>query len=260
MKIKPVFIGLLLMLVFASCGTEFRLAKDFVAQSPQIQVAAYFPEAAEVASVVDDKGDYSHVLDSVDQNLFLDIMYAAYAEGLQSYQMNVYVPDNPDEVPTDSLHWLVIVTKVELQGLYTDYVDHLFDFADEYDYSFALNTVNVASWFDLNDGEWQPTQFDEFNLKDDFKSWVTNNRQEGAQYHYEITPLKASNVYDYAAYLGKRYAALTFNYMMNRFIEQGMAAKNLYPRFKLRWNPSDQGLYFQMEDEGFIELKAEDSL
>lgn len=244
------------MLVFASCGTEFRLAKDFVAQSPQIQVAVYFPEAADVAFVVDDKGDYSHVLDSVDQNLFLDIMYAAYAEGMQNYKMNVYVPDNPDAVMTDSLHWLVIVTKVELQGLYTDYVDHLFDFVDEYDYSFALNTVNVASWFDVNDGEWHPTQYDEFNLKDDFKSWVTNSRQDGTQYHYEITPLKASDVYDYAAFLGKRYAALTFNYMMNRSVEQGMAKKSLYPRFKLRWDPNEQELYFQRDEEGFLELSS----
>ena len=257
MNIKNVIIGLVLAMVLASCGSEFRLAKQFVSQSPQTQVAVYFPEAADVTYMVDDKGDYSHVLDSVNQNQFLDIMYAADAEELRAYNLNVYVPDDPDRVQIDSLHWLIIVSKVEMQGLYTDYVDHLFDFLDVYDYSFSLNTVNVASWFDINDGEWLPTQFDEFNLNDDFASWVTDSRKDGTQYHYQITPLKAADVYNYAVFLGKRYATFTYDYMMNRFVETEMGEMNRYPRFKLRWNPHEKEFYYQLEDDAFIELKSE---
>lgn len=257
MRIKHVIFGLLMALLFASCGTEFRLASNFVAQSPQIQVAVYFPEAADLTYVVDDDGDYSHVLDSVDQNQFLDIMYAAYAEELRAYRLNVYVPDDPDYVQIDSLHWLIIVSKVEMQGLYTDYFDHLFDFVDVYDYSFSLNTVNVASWFDINDGAWHPTLFDEFNLTDGFNSWVTNNRKDGTQYHYQITPLKAADVYDYAVFLGKRYATYTYDYMMNRFVETEMGEKNQNPRFKLRWDPHEKEYYFQLDDDAFIELITE---
>ena len=169
----------------------------------------------------------------------------------------MYLPDDPDYVQVDSLHWLVILSQVEMQGLYTDYVDQLYDFIDVYEYSFALNTVNVASWFDINDGEWHPTVFDEYNLRDDFRSYVTSSRESGTQYHYEITPLKANDVYDFAVYLGRRYAAFTYDYMMNRFVETGMKPKNETPRFKLRWDPREQGFYFQMDDEGFIELTTE---
>ena len=207
MKIKNIIIGLLAVMFFASCGSEFRLANRFVAQSPQVQVAVYFPEAAEVKLVPDDSGEYSRVLDSVDQNQFLDIMYAAYAEELGTYHVNVYIPDNPDQVQVDSLHWLVVLSKVEMQGLYTDYVDQLFDFIDQYEYTFTLNTVNVASWFDV--------------------------------------------------YLGRRYAAFTYDYMMNSFVENAMKPKNQVPRFKLRWDPREQGYYFQLEEEGFVELKTE---
>ena len=257
MKIKDLIIGMLVALLLSSCSSEFKLANRFVSQSPEIQVAVYFPETADINFVVNDQGDYLRVLDSIDQDRFLDIMYAAYAEELSAYRLNVYVPEDPDHIQVDSLHWLVILSKVELQGLYTDYVDHLFDFLDEYDYDFTLNTVNVASWFDVNEGEWQPTLFDEFNLRDDFKSWVTVDRKNGTQYHYEITPMKADDVYDYAVFLGKRYASFTYDYMMNRYVALGMGAKSKYPRFKLRWNPHEKAYYFQSEEEGFIELKVE---
>lgn len=257
MKIKNTIIGLLVVMTFASCGSEFRLANRFVRQSPQIQVAVYFPEAAEVSLVPDGEGTYSSVLDSVNQNQFLDIMYAAYAEELGSYQLKVYVPDNPDQIQVDSLHWLVILSKVEMQGLYTEYVDHLFDFMNDYDYTFSLNTVNVASWLDVNDGEWHPTLFDEYNLRDDFNSYVTRSRENGTQYHYQITPLKADDVYDFAVYLGRRYAAFTYDYMLNCFVETSMKPKNESPRFKLHWDSREGSYYFQLDDEGFIELKEE---
>lgn len=257
MRPRTIIIGIIITVLFASCGSEFRLANRFVTQSPQVQVAVYFPEVTQVTLIPDDSGEYSRVLDSVDQNQFLDIMYAAFAEELGTYRLNVYLPDDPDYVQVDSLHWLVILSQVEMQGLYTDYVDQLYDFIDVYEYEFALNTVNVASWFDINDGEWHPTVFDEYNLRDDFRSYVTSSRESGTQYHYEITPLKANDVYDFAVYLGRRYAAFTYDYMMNRFVETGMKPKNETPRFKLRWDPREQGFYFQMDDEGFIELKTE---
>ena len=257
MKIKHIIIGTFIALMLTGCGSEFKLASKFVSQSNDMHVAVYFPEEAKVTLVQDTDGTYTHVLDSLNQDMFLDIMYAAYADELGRYQLNVYIPDDPDAVQVDSTHWLVLLSQVEIQGLFTDYVDELYDFVDVYTYTYPLNTVNVASWFDVNDGEWRPTLFDEYNLTDDFDSHVSYSRQEGTQYHYNITPLKLKDVYDFAVFLGKRYAAFTYDYMMNRYVEVGMGAKSLAPRFKLRWDPYEGSFYFQQEDEGFIELKVE---
>jgi hypothetical protein len=254
MKIKNIIIGIIVALMLTSCGTEFSLAKKFVGQSSDMQVAVYFPEEAKVTLIQDNDGTYTQVLDSLNQDVFLDVMYAAYADELGRYKVNVYIPDDPDAVQVDSTHWLVLLSQVEIQGLFTDYVDELFDFTDEYAYTFPLNTVNVASWFDVNDGEWRPTLFDEYNLTDDFDSHVAFSR-EGLQYYYNITPLKIKDVYDFAVFLGKRYAAFTYDYMMNRYVEVEMGAKSLAPRFRLRWDPYEGSFYFQQEDEGFIELK-----
>ena len=254
MKIKNLIIGVLAVLTFASCGSEFRLAKRFVDQSHDMQLAVYFPEEAQVTLIQDQDGSYSKVLDSVSQDLFLDVMYAAYADELSRFNVNVYIPEDPDNVQVDSLHWLAVLSKVEIQGLFTDYVDYLFDFVDEYSYTFSLNTVNVASWFDINEGEWLPTQFDEYNLTDDFNSYVTYSSKDGVQYHYNITPLETKDIYNYAVLLGKRYAAFTYNYMMNRYVGSEMMKDRREPRFKLSWGPYAKQFFYQLEDGGFIEL------
>lgn len=254
MKLKNIVIGLLIAFTFTSCGSEFGLANRFVVQSPKTRVAIYFPEEAQMTLVQGVDGTYTSVLDSVDQNAFLDIMYGAYADGLNEYGLEVYLPDDPDHVQTDSTHWLIILSQVEIQGLFTDYVDHLFDFVEEYDYTFTLNTVNVASWYDINNGAWLPTLFDEYNLRDDFNSYVTQSRKNGTQYNYDITPIKTEDVYDFAVFLGKRHAAFTYDYMMNHFVESELKAKNQVPRFKLHWDPIEGSFYFQQEEEGFWEI------
>lgn len=258
MRIKGIVIGILAAMLLSSCGSEVRLANRFVQPSKPYRAAVYFPEEAQVTLIQDEDGEYTKVLDSLDQNAFLDILYAAYAEGLRQYGVEVYVPEDPDDIAVDSTDWLVVLSKMEIQGLYTTYVDELYDLVDTYEYTFALNTVNVASWFDIDDGQWLPTLFYEHNLRDDFRSRVSRSRENGIQYHYDIQTLTMEDVYNYAVFLGQTYADYTFNYMMNRYIGQEMARKNDVPRFKLRWDPDGNMLYFLEEEEGFIELKTED--
>lgn len=253
MKAKQLLIGLIALLLLAGCSTEIRMANRFLIQSRGAMAAIYFPETAQVTLIQDADGSYSRVLDSVSQDMFLDILYASYADELGRYGVEVYIPEDPDYVEVDSTHWLIVVSQVELQGLYTEYVDYLFDFLDEYNYPFVLNTVNVAAWFDINDGAWHPTMYDEHNLTDGFTSYVTHNN-DGAQYHYDIDRLNADDVYSYAVFLGKRYAGFTYNYMMNHYIDAEMKKQGNVSRFKLKWNPYTRFLDFQEEDAGFIGL------
>lgn len=257
MRIRNLLIGIVSALLLSSCSMEIKLANQFVAQSHQYKAAVYFPEAAKVTLIQNEEGEYTKVLDSLDQNAFLDIVYASYAEAMGDYGVEVYIPEDEDQVPVDSADWLVVVSQVEIQGLFTPYVDYLFDLIDTYEYTFPLNTVNVAAWFDINDGEWHPTLYCEHNLRDDFRSEVTHSWKEGAQYNYHIQTLKIDDVYNYAVFLGKMYAENTYNNMMNRFIKDKMEKENLIPRFQLRWDPYERSLYLLEEEEGFVELKGE---
>ena len=258
MRIRNLLIGVISVLLLSSCGTEIKLAKRYVNESRQYKAAVYFPETAKVTLIQNEDGEYTKVLDSLNQDAFLDIVYASYADAMRDYGVEVYIPEDPDHVQVDSAHWLVVVSQVEIQGLFTPYEVYLFDLIDTYDYMFSLNTVNVAAWFDINDGEWHPTLFCEHNLTDDFSSHVSYNRGEGSRYHYDIKTIKIDDVYNYAAYLGVLYADFTYNNMMNRFISDEMGKNQLVPRFKLRWDPYEKSLFLQEEDEGFVELKSEE--
>ena len=256
MKIRNCFIGLVLALVLSSCGSEIKLATQFV-NAAKPRAAVYFPEEALVTLIPDAEGNYPKMLDSLNQDAFLDIMYAAYADELKHYGVDVYIPENQENILVDSLNWLIVLSKVEIQGLFSDYEDHLFDFFEDYVYMITLNTVNVASWFDINNGQWLPTQFDEHNLTEDYKSQIIRVDANKTQYNYDITPLKMADIYDYAVFLGRRYAGFTYNCMMNRYIGSEMGKQNKSPRFQLRWDKSEGSLYFMEQGEGFLELKAE---
>lgn len=241
-----------MMMALSSCTTEAKLASRFVKEFSPVKAAVYFPEEAQVTLVQKDDGTYSHVLDSLDQNAFLDIMYAAYADELSHYGVEVVIPEDADAVTTDSTYWMVLLSKVEIQGLFTPYVDYMFDLSGDYEFPFSLNTVNVASWFDINNGDWHPTQYYEYNLMEDFSSYITRKGKEGPLYHYDITPLKISDVYDFAVFMGKRCAECTYSYMMNQYVRQEMGKTGVEPRFQMRWDPYEESFDFMEEGEGFV--------
>ena len=94
-----IVIGWLLVLLLSGCQTEKKLAKQFMAERPFIEAAVYFPEKAEVKVEYNAQLDkQTEVLQGFSQDLFLDVMYNAYAQTLGDYGVQVYVPENVDEI------------------------------------------------------------------------------------------------------------------------------------------------------------------
>ncbi len=261
MKRLKIIIGVLCVLAMSSCRTDLKLAKSYVAERTGIQAAVYFPENAEVK--VEYNTQYSkqtEVLNGLSQDLFLDLVYNAYVDAMKAYDVNVYVPEDIDNVPVDSVHWLVMLSRMEISGRITEYEDYLFSDTDEYSYKHLLNTVNVASWFEINDGEWRPVQFCEHNLIDGFDSktdysfWT--NKMD---YNYSIDTLDLNDVYNYAVYLGKLYAGYTYDYMMNSYVDAEMKKQNLdyWNRYMLRYDPFKKQIKYAEEGDGFVEINED---
>jgi len=257
MKKLLLFIGLLLALLFSGCQTELKLAKNFVAENTDIRVAVYFPEKAEVKVEYNAKYDrQTDVLQGFSYDLFLDVMYQAYADGLRDYRLDVYVPENADNVQVDSENWLVMLSRMEISGRITEYEDYLFSDTDEYSYKFPLNTVNVASWFEISDGEWKPVLFCEHNLIDGFDSKTDYSFWANSiDYSYTIDTLKLEDVYNYAVYLGKLYAGYTYDYMMNSYVGAEMKKMQYSQQLLLRYDPYKKKLRYADEGDGFIEMR-----
>lgn len=252
---KKLLLFVLLSFFFSSCQTEKKLAEQFVAEQTQTRVAAYFPEQADVKVEYNMQYGQTEVLQGFSQNLFLDVMYEAYADMLRVYGLDVYIPDDIDNVQVDSTHWLVMLSRMEISGRITEYEDYLFSDTDEFSYKHPLNTVNVASWFEINDGEWRPVQFCEHNLMDGFDSKANYSLWSGqVDYEYTIDTLKLTDVYNYAVYLGKLYAGYTYDYMMNSYVGAKTNNVNYYYNVMLRYNPYKKHLFYAEEGDMFIEI------
>ncbi len=246
------------LLTLSSCRTDLKLAKAFVAERTGIQAAVYFPEKAEVKLEYNGTYGQTEVLNGFSQDLFLDVVYNAYAEAMEAYDVTVYVPEDVDNIQVDSVHWLVMLSRMEISGRITEYEDFLFSDTDELSYKYPLNTVNVASWFEINDGDWKPVLFCEHNLIDGFDSktdysfWTTK-----LDYTYTIDTLELDDVYNYAVYLGRLYAGYTYDYMMNSYVGAELKKKNLdyWDRFPLRYDPYKKQLQYAVEGEGLLEVE-----
>ena len=247
------FLGLLTVLL-SSCQTELKLAKQYIATRPKIEAAVYFPEEATVKVEHNPKLEkQTEVLNGFSQDLFLDVMYNVYAETMFDYGVLVYVPENTEEVQVDSIHWLVMLSRMEISGRITEYEDYLFSDTEEYRYKHPLNTVNVASWFEVNDGDWKPVLFSEHNLMDGFDSQADYSFWAGRiDYDYTIDTLKLDDIYNYAVYLGKLYAGYTYDYMMNSYVGDELKKKGYSYQVMLRYDPYKKQLRYADEDDWFV--------
>ena len=255
-RVVIIMVGMLLALL-TSCRTDLKIAKKYVAERTDIQAAVYFPEQAEVKVEYNIQyGKQTEVLNDFSQDLFLDVMYNAYAEEMGQYGVSVYVPDDIDNVPVDSTHWLVMLSRMEISGRITEYEDYLFSDTDEFSYKHPLNTVNVASWFEVNDGDWKPVLFCEHNLMDGFDSNTDYSFWSNKiDYSYTIDTLKLNDVYNYAVYLGKLYAGYTYDYMMNSYVGAELKKKGYNYQLLLRYDPYEKQLRYAGEDDGFAEIE-----
>ena len=242
--------------LLTSCQTELKLAKKYVAERQGIQAAVYFPERAEVTVEYNTQlGKQTEVLNGFSQDLFLDVMYNAYSKEMEHYGVEVYVPEDINQVPVDSTHWLVMLSRMEISGRITEYEDYLFSDTYEYSYKHPLNTVNVASWFEINDSVWLPVLFCEHNLMDGFDSktdysfWANK-----IDYSYTIDTLELKDVYNYAVYLGKLYAGYTYDYMMNSYVSGELKKRGHSYQMLLRYDPYKKQLRYADEDDYFMEV------
>lgn len=257
MRYRVLIIGMLLSALVSSCRTDLKLAKSYVDERKGIQAAVFFPEQAEVKVEYNTTYGNTEVLNGFSQDLFLDVMYNAYAEAMEAYDVSVYIPESIDNVQVDSVHWLVMLSRVEITGNIAEYEDYLFSDTDEYSYKHPLNTINVASWFEVNDGDWKPVLFCEHNLIDGFDSktdysfWANK-----IDYTYTIDTLELEDIYNYAVYLGRLYAGYTYDYMMNDFVGTEMKKRNLdyWNRYLLRYDPFKKQLQYAVDGDGFVEI------
>lgn len=151
------------------------------------------------------------------------------------------------------------VAQIELQEYFTSYEDAVTVDDQVYTKVIYLNGINIGSWFEIspiNEVEKAkiPVLFATHDLTDRWNGYFVQRFLTGEiEYRLEIDSLQPDDVRNFAAYLGRLYAAYTFDYMLNREIKSKTPVQDQTDAF-YRYDPYQKRL-FVTETDKFIELE-----
>lgn len=267
MKVKTAFILFIVSLSLVSCSPYKRAAYDFVKQYKDVTMSFYVTEGLNKMNVRRDCDPSNvdlvmldeeqlrdtieartKVVNKIDDDVFLDVMFASFESALKDYDV---VLDYTDEsAMPDSLHWVVNLSYVEVQ----EYMEHLLSHCGvDGNFEFFPSTaVNVASWFQMSCGDETRLMFTEQNYGgyiedcyyslDSLKNLVVNA---------DIQQVSVDGFYDFAVMLGRLYAGYCYDFFMNEYVKKTIIGKgkeyddDVY----MRYDPYEAYIYYTRKDK-----------
>lgn len=258
---------ILLSLTIASCSPAKRFAYDFVNKSKGASVAFYVPVELQKTNMRKDCNPQNvdlvlldedqladtinsriKILNDIDDEVFLDVMIASFEEALRDYNLKLdYWED--ENTSSDSLHWIVDLSHVEIQELVLHQMSHC---GVEGNYEFLPSTaVNVASWFELANEEKSDILFTE----QDYSEYIidcfyTLDTANNLVVNAEFQQLTIDGFYGFAVMLGKLYAGYSFDYFMNEYVRKEMRkrGKEYSDDTYMRYDPYESYIYYTTGD------------
>ena len=246
----PAFISGIFLL--SSCLPERKIAQVFIQSPHEINLLILPPETT---FKYNHKGELLEGFDSLNEagqdsalwttsefmqyisdSLLLETYMNRFIGELRELGFNVYLNDAFDSFLTDKPQSYVLeIAQMQLD----EYIYPLEDeepFEDTTYYKrFDLNAIDFSCWFELSKANTtkvrktilysSQTAYDSFDGQFYFDPWSNK-----VVYKYSIDTLKVKDVYDLAAYLGKKHAGYLYDYFMNQYI-----AINLPPNELLQY-------------------------
>lgn len=252
-------ISLFVLFVFIGCSTEKKFANEFVRKSSQIQVMVLSPEFIYKnnlnTNIVDSLGiteeiirdsllwEQSDFLKEINDSLLIANYILGYKSELGAYNIRVIDEENANSLMSlDSNAYMINLAQIEIEEEDYEYRDEtqIYDYVYYHDHLFTA--LNINSWFEINminDNIASENIFYTTNtITDDLTSSYNYNMfSSQVEYIYEVDSLNLSKIYEYTYLLGRIYATYTFDFIMNRYIEE----KKGFPIAKsdlLRYNPN----------------------
>lgn len=274
-RYKILLMSFLMLIVFVSCSPQKKLAYDFVKKSKGASVAFYVPNELEKSNMrsdcnpeiidlflleedqLQDSIDSKiKILNKIDDEIFLNVVAASFEETLEDYGLTLrYLED--ENVSTDSLHWVVDLSHVEIQELIAH---QLSSCGVDGNYEFIpITRVNVASWFNLLTESGSELVFTEQNYDEDVVDcYYTLDSLNNLVTNIEFQDISIEGFYNFAVVLGKLYAGYSFDYFMNEYVRREMRnkKKEYSDDIYLRYDPYETYIYYTRSDK-FIPMEDE---
>lgn len=274
--ISDVLLAGLISLMLTSCSVERKVARRFVAEADSTSMLVLFPSDIFVVNkkVENDEGSFlfseaksdtsllrnSILLPLLNDEAILKPFKESFLKEIASYGFQVYDTSQMDRFM--AIHhpsFILNVAQLELQEYLTSYEDAVTVGDDVYTKVIYLNGINVGVWFEvspINDGENSkiPILFATHDLTDRWDGFFVQRFLTGEiEYRLEIDTLQPIDVVNFASYLGRLYAAYTFDYLLNREIriktpiQEQTDSYFRYDPFRKRFFVTDQDRFIELE-------------
>ncbi len=274
--LSGIFIAVTIALLLSACSVERQMGRKYIARADSTSFLVLFPAEVFVVNKKNENFDGSFLFSEAqkDTSLFrnsvllpflndeaiLKPFKESFVKELSNYGYRVYDTTQMDQFMAVEHHSRVLnVAQIELQEYLTSYEDAVTVDEQVYTKVIYLNGINIGSWFEIspiNEVEKAkiPVLFATHDLTDRWNGYFVQRFLTGEiEYRLEIDSLQPNDVFNFAAYLGRLYAAYTFDYMLNRDIKSKTPLQEQTESY-YRYDPYQKRLFVTDQDK-FIELE-----
>ena len=253
-----------------ACSEQQGVARRFVKNNRNTVVALYVPQKLVKRNMRNDSipehlADSSlqiqiehlekqvKVIDKIDDDKFLDIIYLNMTKTLKDYGLTVEYWENETSQP-DTTHWVIEIPRIEIteaneKQRFCDWV-----YGNRYCLDVPVDMVNVAVWFNLANDTTSTMTFTEQNYLNDtdvvFDIDYERNKVISKTY---CDTINIDGFYKFATILGRLYAGYCYDFMMNKYIDNHEVG-TIDTINRYRYDPYER--YFYRTDRDYlIEIK-----
>lgn len=267
MRCKILLMSSLILILFTSCSPQKRLAYDFVNKTKGASVAFYVPKELKKTNIRrdcdpsnidlvtldedqlrDTIAARTRIVNKINDDIFLNVLYASFESTLKDYDLAIEYYD--EEIKPDSLHWIIDLSHIEIQEYVETLLSHCgvdgnFEF-------FPSTAVNVASWFEMSDGDTTKLVFTEQNYSGYIEDcYYTLDSLKNLVPNVEMNHVTIDGFYDFAVMLGRLYAGYCYDFFMNEHVKKVMIRekKEYDDEIYMRYDPYEMVIYFTRYDK-----------
>ena len=253
-----------------ACSEQQGVARRFVKNNRNTVVALYVPQKLVKRNMRNDSipehlADSSlqiqiehlekqvKVIDKIDDDKFLDIIYLNMTKTLKDYGLTVEYWEDSISQP-DTTHWVIEIPRIEIteaneKQRFCDWV-----YGNRYCLDVPVDMVNVAVWFNLANDTTSTMTFTEQNYLNDtdvvFDIDYERNKVISKTY---CDTINIDGFYKFATILGRLYAGYCYDFMMNKYIDNHEVG-TIDTINRYRYDPYER--YFYRTDRDYlIEIK-----
>ena len=269
MRNKLLILAFALILLLAACSEQHSIARRFVKNNRKTVVALYMPERLVKSNLRNDSipaelADSSlqkqiaylekqiKVIDKVNDDKLLDIIYLTMKETLKDYGLTVEYWEGENTQP-DSTHWVIEIPRIEVTEVCNpEQFCGLIDYR-KYCMDVPVDLVNVAAWFNLANDTTFTMTFTEQNYCNDTDVRFDIDSRNNVVAKVSCDTINIDGFYQFATILGKLYAGYCYDFMMNKYIDSQQDGRiDTITRF--RYDPYER-YFYQTQRDYLIEIK-----